>query len=188
MFNAEQLREKLAAGPPVEEQNAGYTNWFGSCVANGAIEALKQEALLTAMVEDGILVTNSAALVAQFHTAFGVPVLDAPQIPAADRVALRVRLLREEFDEFIAAVESRDFAAVAHELADLQIVLDGTFLEFGLGSLKPHLVNAVHASNMSKLGGDGQPVTRDDGKVMKGPNYQPPDIAALLSSLAEADA
>lgn len=80
---------------------------------------------------------------------------------------------------------------IAKELCDLQYVLDGTFLEFGLAGLKSHLMNAVHASNMSKLGDDGRPVLRDDGKVLKGPNYEPaePAIAELIAgALPGADA
>lgn len=167
----------------------------------GKIDALDsrsvQEAHLSALAENGQLVFNSTALVAAFHEAFGVPIEDGPTIPDDARVALRIGLIEEEFGELkrvlTRALEMRAsgepvppeaFIRVAKEICDLQYVLDGTFLELGLGSIKSHLLNAVHTSNMTKLGADGAPIYRADGKVMKGPHYQPADadIAEILES------
>lgn len=145
------------------------------------------EQRFTAMVESQQLVFNTVALVAAFHDAFGVPGALTPCLPDDARVALRLDLLDEEIGELRAAlgravdmrragqpVPLEAFVAIARELADVQYVLDGTFLELGLGGVKGHLINAIHASNMSKLGADGKPVYRDDGKVLKGPDYLPP--------------
>ena len=163
-------------------------------VSNGAthivdafFDRLKQETVFTAMVEDGTLVTNSAAQVAQFHNAFSVPILERPGLPSPERMSLRLALIDEELIELKQAIAADDIGAIAKELADLQYVIDGTFLEFGLGGIKAHIINAVHASNMSKIGDDGRPVLRDDGKVLKGPNYKPVDISGLLAALVAED-
>ena len=64
--------------------------------------------------------------------------------------------------------------------ATFNMLLDGTFLEFGLHGLKQEAMEEVHASNMSKLGADGRPVLREDGKVLKGPGFRRPDLASIL--------
>lgn len=153
-------------------------------------QRIHNEQQFAAMVESQQLVFNTAALVEQFHLAFGVPVETTPCVPADDRCALRLDLIDEEVGELRRAVgrvlEMRAagqdvpaelYVKIAKELTDVQYVIDGTFLEFGLGAAKGHLVNAVHASNMSKLG--------DDGKVLKGPNYEGPE-AALAEILSAA--
>ena len=114
-----------------------------------------------------------------WHHAFGVP---APTVPTldAERVRLRFKLLREEIDEAERAALDGNVAATVHELTDVQYVLDGTFVEFGVDALKVKAFNAVHKANMSKLGEDGRPVYREDGKVMKGPKFKAADIAGIM--------
>ena len=116
-----------------------------------------------------------------FHDAFGVPVQSQPGFPASDRVDLRLALLREELREVEAAILAGDLLQVLRELVDIQYVLDGTFLEFGLGHLKLAAFAEVHRANMSKLGEDGRPVLRHDGKVLKGPNFRAPEFEPLLA-------
>lgn len=131
--------------------------------------------------------------VREFHAAFDIPSLDHPTIPAVDRVRLRQRLLYEEWkeadDEFVRilarynhytqAVEVyTDLARLAKELADIRYVAWGADLEFGIPSGAVDL--AVHKSNMSKLGADGRPVRRHDGKVLKGPSYYEANIIEAL--------
>ena len=123
---------------------------------------------------------NTLTMVAEFHEAFGVPTPSSPAIPPAERCRLRVNLIREELGELEAALNARDIIDAVDALADLQVVLDGTFLELGLGPLKAAAMAEVHRSNMSKLGSDGKPIYRADGKVLKGPSYRPPDLARLL--------
>lgn len=117
--------------------------------------------------------------VREFHETFGVPVLASPCIPA-DRVKLRLDILDEERCELSEALEAGDVVEVADALTDMAYLIYGTALEFGID------LNAcfaeVHRSNMSKLGADGKPIYREDGKVMKGPNYSPPDLSAALAS------
>ncbi len=89
--------------------------------------------------------------VAAFHRAFRLPVLDAPQIPDEERCRLRVNLLQEELDELREAISNKDIVAVADALCDLQYVLSGAVLEFGLGEKFAELFDEVQRSNMSKV-------------------------------------
>ncbi len=118
-----------------------------------------------------------AAQVRAFHEAFGLGVATSPD-PRPDTWQLRVALLREEFEEYVAAAEAGDLEGVADALADMTYVIYGTACEYGIPL--DDVLNEVHRSNMSKLGADGQPVRRDDGKVLKGPAYSPPDVARIL--------
>ncbi len=93
---------------------------------------------------------------------------------------MRISILEEEVQELREAVAAGDLVEVLDALCDIQYVLDGTFLEFGMHGVKTEAVAEVHASNMSKLGADGRPVLREDGKVLKGPNFRPPDLARFL--------
>lgn len=88
--------------------------------------------------------------VAEFHETFGVPVLPAPAIPDAKRSQLRVDLLAEELQELRDAIAAGDVVAAADALTDLQYVLSGTVLEFGMQSVCVALFDEVHRSNMSK--------------------------------------
>jgi predicted HAD superfamily Cof-like phosphohydrolase len=119
-------------------------------------------------------------LVHEFHRAFGLPVLAVPDISNLGRAQLRLELLQEELDELQDAIRANDKVEVLDALIDLQYVLDGTFHEFGMAHLKEAGLNEVHDSNMSKLDENGQPIYRDDGKVLKGPNFKEPNLRRLL--------
>ena len=139
--------------------------------------------------------------VVEFHEAFGAPVAWAPTVPPEDRRILRCKLLLEEALEFCAAsgisvvtgssyyaVESEhltfeadgtpDLVAAADGLADVAIVTDGASLEWGIPLEK--CKREAHRSNMSKLGEDGRPILRADGKILKGPNFTLPQLAEIL--------
>jgi predicted HAD superfamily Cof-like phosphohydrolase len=88
--------------------------------------------------------------VAAFHKLFRCPILDQPTLPAAERCELRVSLLKEEVQELQVAIQENDLVEVADALADIQYVLSGAVLEFGMGGIFKHLFNEVHRSNMSK--------------------------------------
>lgn len=122
---------------------------------------------------------HHAQQVAQFHEAFGIPILDSPQIPDEQRVKLRARLVAEESQEVIEAMQSGNLQHIAKEMADLMIVLHGAALEFGLQHVMDQVMDEVHRSNMSKLGPDGKPLHREDGKVLKGPNYSEADLTFI---------
>ena len=93
---------------------------------------------------------NSLNQVAEFHKTFNAPILDTPQIPSQQRCELRVSLLQEELNELEEAIENNDLVEIADALADLQYVLSGAVLEFGLGEKFVDLFNEVQRSNMSK--------------------------------------
>ena len=119
--------------------------------------------------------------VREFHQAYGLPVAQQPNIHDDKVNGLRIGLLREELDELATALHARDLTEVLDALTDIQYVLDGAYLSFGLHGLKEKAFAEVHRANMSKLGADGKPVVREsDGKILKGPNYTPPDIKSIV--------
>lgn len=119
------------------------------------------------------------ALVLEFHQAFNLPVAYEPTVDVPpELVKLRADLLAEELSELNDAIERRDLQGIADALADAAYVLFGTALTFGI-DLDVALAE-VHRANMSKLGADGRPVLRGDGKVLKGPGYRPPNMELAL--------
>lgn len=93
---------------------------------------------------------DSLNQVAEFHTTFKHPILKEATIPAKERAELRVSLLAEELNELKEAIANNDLVEVADALCDLQYVLSGAVLEFGLGDKFVNLFDEVHRSNMSK--------------------------------------
>jgi predicted HAD superfamily Cof-like phosphohydrolase len=89
--------------------------------------------------------------VAAFHRTFHLPILEYPAIPGEDRCALRINLLQEELDELKDAIRDKDLTGIADALSDLQYVLSGAILEFGLGDKFKELFEEVQRSNMSKV-------------------------------------
>lgn len=89
--------------------------------------------------------------VALFHHTFNLPVLDQPTIPSSDRCQLRINLLQEELDELRTAIQEKDLTEIADALCDLQYVLSGAILEFGLATKFKELFEEVQRSNMSKV-------------------------------------
>jgi predicted HAD superfamily Cof-like phosphohydrolase len=122
---------------------------------------------------------GAAAAVADFQRAFNLPMRQSPNADVDKSLAkLRVALLQEEVGEFITASEKGDLVAIADALADITYVVYGTALTYGIDL--DSVLREVHRSNMSKLGNDGKPLIRDDGKVLKSERYFPPDIASVL--------
>jgi len=118
--------------------------------------------------------------VGTFMKTFGQDVRTEPTIPDADTVALRIELIAEELNEFYDACEAKDTVAIADALADILYVTYGAGHAFGIDLDK--CFAEVQRSNMSKLGEDGKPIYRDDGKVLKGPNYSEPDLKSILQA------
>jgi predicted HAD superfamily Cof-like phosphohydrolase len=118
--------------------------------------------------------------VAQFHRAFGHPVNDTLKFLPIERIVLRHSLIQEEVNELLSAGATGDIVGVADAIADCLYILYGTALEWGLGDKLPAIFDEVHRSNMSKLGADGKPVYREDGKILKGENYTPPQIKDIV--------
>ncbi len=118
-----------------------------------------------------------------FHIAFGAYRNTSPTGLVPPEVqALRVRLIAEELEEYREAAAVGDLVAVADALSDLAYVLYGTYVAHGLKDQAEALFAEVHASNMSKLGADGRPVMREDGKVLKSDRYRRPDLRAILEA------
>jgi predicted HAD superfamily Cof-like phosphohydrolase len=88
--------------------------------------------------------------VAEFHELFDAPILPAPAIPSLERCQLRVKLLQEELNELQEAIDQRDLVGIADALGDLQYVLSGAILEFGLGNSFAAVFDEIQRSNMSK--------------------------------------
>ena len=124
--------------------------------------------------------------VKMFTLAMGQPVgADITSIDNQDLLEMRVDLIDEEVDEALKELPMDyrpsadwDKAALTKELADLLYVTYGFAVTFGLPI--DEVFDRVHRSNMSKLGDDGKPIYREDGKVLKGPNYQPPELDDLF--------
>lgn len=125
---------------------------------------------------------NELNQVAEFHRAFGAFMQDSPSVGIDNKLfKLRMKLLMEEFNELQEAYENQDLVEVADALGDIAYVLLGTVVAFGLKGQFTKVFNEIHCSNMSKLGIDGNPIFRDDGKVLKGPNYFRPNISKMLN-------
>lgn len=127
------------------------------------------------------LLPTSLDRVQQFHAAFEQPVKDLPNIDDDELNELRLNLLFEELQELKDALVNRDEVGVLDALTDLQYVLDGAYLSLGYHRFKDAAIREVHSSNMSKLGEDGKPIKRADGKALKGPQYRPPDLQKVLN-------
>jgi predicted HAD superfamily Cof-like phosphohydrolase len=151
---------------------------------------------------------NSLNQVADFHKTFNAPILNEPQIPSQQRCELRVSLLQEELNELKEAIENNDLVEIADALADLQYVLSGAVLEFGLGEKFVDLFNEVQRSNMSKAcnseleaqatiehykqkdgtkgyykenNGKWLVYREEDDKVLKSVGYSPADLKTIIN-------
>lgn len=144
--------------------------------------------------------------VAEFHKTFNAPILDKPTIPSKERCELRISLLQEELNELKDAIADNDLVEIADALCDLQYVLSGAVLEFGLGEKFVKLFNEVQRSNMSKACANQQEADetiefykekgehafseisgekinvhrKSDHKVLKNKYYSPADLKSIL--------
>ena len=118
--------------------------------------------------------------VLEFYDAFGHPKATAPKFIPDERVVMRHRLLDEEVVELFDAGITGDVVGVADAIVDCFYILIGTAIEYGIADKLVGVFNEVHRSNMSKLGEDGKPIYREDGKILKGPNYSPPQLKDIV--------
>jgi predicted HAD superfamily Cof-like phosphohydrolase len=120
--------------------------------------------------------------VRNFSDAFNIPWSNTPTTAlTSDQVALRHRLMEEENNEYLEAAQAGDMVEVADALGDQLYILCGTILSHGMQGVIEDVFCEIQASNMSKLGSDSLPILREDGKVLKGPNYFRPDISTILT-------
>ncbi len=113
-----------------------------------------------------------------FMDAFGQEVKRSPEFPDLDTVALRYELIKEELQELFVAMAEKDIVEVADALTDILYVTYGAGHAFGIDL--DACFREVQRSNMSKLGEDGKPIYREDGKILKGPDYSEPDLKKVL--------
>lgn len=119
--------------------------------------------------------------VKQFHAAFGIGHSENPRADLGEtKNILRFNLMKEENEEYLDAVKNNDLIEIADALGDMMYILCGTIIEHGLQYKIEEVFDEIQRSNMSKLGQDGKPIYREDGKVMKGPNYFKPDFSKIL--------
>lgn len=118
-----------------------------------------------------------------FHTAFKIGHRETPKASLGiDKNMLRYKLMREENEEYLEAANNDDLVEVADALGDMLYILCGTIIEHGLQHKIEEVFEEIQRSNMSKLGENGEPIYREDGKVLKGPNYFKPNIEDILKS------
>lgn len=156
--------------------------------------------------KNNLPLVDSLNKVSIFHETFGAPILDTPQIPSEERCKLRVDLIQEELNELSQAIKDNDIVEIADALCDLQYVLSGAILEFGLGNKFGELFDEVQRSNMSKAcgteeqaletidyylekdvetyfkkSGDKFNIYRQyDDKILKNKYYSPADLKKIL--------
>ena len=119
--------------------------------------------------------------VKEFHTAFKIGHSENPKADLGEiKNTLRYNLMKEENEEYLEAVQNNDLVEIADALGDMMYILCGTIIEHGLQHKIEEVFDEIQRSNMSKLDENGQPIYREDGKVMKGPNYFKPDFSKIL--------
>ena len=124
---------------------------------------------------------DKIAAVQEFHTAFKIGYKNDPVADLGEaKNVLRFNLMKEENEEYLEAVQNNDLVETADALGDMLYILCGTIIEHGMQHKIEEVFNEIQRSNMSKLGEDGKPIYREDGKVLKGPNYFKPNIKAVL--------
>jgi len=151
---------------------------------------------------------NYIEKVSEFHKTFKAPILETPQIPSKERCELRISLLQEELNELKEAIENNDLVEVADAFTDLQYVLSGAILEFGLSDKFNKLFDEVQRSNMSKackteqeaietllhykkkdgtegtykmINGKWVVYRNGDSKVLKSINYSPVNLSDIIN-------
>lgn len=116
--------------------------------------------------------------VKDFMDVFGQEVKTKAEFPDINTSTLRLKLINEEYKELVESMEQQDLIGVADALTDLLYVVYGAGLAFGINL--DECFDEVHRSNMSKLDSNGNPIYREDGKVMKSPNYFEPNLEKII--------
>lgn len=118
--------------------------------------------------------------VEKFHNAFGQENGKYPRPLDEHGFNLRHSLMKEENDEYLEACYKNSLIDIADALGDQLYILCGTILRHGMQHIIEDVFNEIQASNMSKLGEDGKPVLREDGKILKGPGYFRPNLSKFI--------
>ncbi|WP_459212927.1 pyrophosphohydrolase domain-containing protein [Aquimarina rhabdastrellae] len=124
---------------------------------------------------------NKIKAVQAFHTAYKLGYKEELTADLGkDKNLLRFNLMKEENEEYLEAAQNGDMVEIADALGDMLYILCGTIIEHGMQHKIEEVFEEIHRSNMSKLGEDGEPIYREDGKVLKGPNYFKPNIKTII--------
>ena len=127
------------------------------------------------------MITNDINSVKEFNESFNIKYsIDQEADLDESIIELRYRLMQEENDEYLEAARKKDLVEIADALGDKLYILCGTILAHGLQDKIVEVFDEIQRSNMSKLNPDGKPVIRQDGKILKGPNYFKPNIKSIL--------
>jgi predicted HAD superfamily Cof-like phosphohydrolase len=131
---------------------------------------------------EGLSLQRTIEHVRDFHNAFRISNAEVPMGTIGEKDALlRYTLMREENEEYLEAANRGDLVEVADALGDMLYILCGTILKHGLQHKIEAVFEEIQRSNMSKLDANGQPIYREDGKVLKSERYFKPDIAGVLA-------
>lgn len=126
---------------------------------------------------------NKIEAVKKFHTAYKLGYKTKPTSAIGqEKAMLRYDLMAEENKEYLEAAQNNDLVEIADALGDMLYILCGTIIEHGMQDKIEAVFEEIQKSNMSKLDEDGEPIYREDGKVLKGPNYFKPNIKKILNS------
>jgi len=132
-------------------------------------------------MENNLKLIDCVNAVAEFHDSFGIPNKYTPLAKVDEKdLNLRYSLMKEENEEYLQAAKEGDLTEIADALGDMLYILCGTILTHGLQHKMAEVFQEIQRSNMSKLSTDGSPVIREDGKILKGPNYFKPNIKDIL--------
>lgn len=133
-------------------------------------------------------IQKQISCVKQFHKAYNLGIKEEPTADIGiEKARLRHELMREENQEYLDACEKGDVVEIADALGDQLYVLCGTMIEHGMQNVIEDVFAEIHRSNMTKLGEDGKPVYREDGKVAKGPNYTRPELKGIVLGTKSQD-
>ncbi|NRA10887.1 MAG: nucleoside triphosphate pyrophosphohydrolase family protein [Crocinitomicaceae bacterium] len=126
---------------------------------------------------------DTIAAVETFHKAFKISNNYNPTVDLSEAdITLRFKLMAEENEEYLEAAENGDLIEVADALGDMLYILCGTILKHGMQDKITEVFEEIQRSNMSKLDKDGNPIYREDGKVMKSDQYFKPNIQSILEN------
>ena len=118
--------------------------------------------------------------VKEWCEATDIRVPTGPTNISSERTSLRFNLMAEENTEYLEACTAGDTVEIADALGDMLYILLGTMLEHGMQDHMVRVFSEIHRSNMSKMGKDGKPIRREDGKILKGPDYFRPNITKII--------
>ena len=132
-------------------------------------------------INNKLIMQKQLNAVKEFHTAFAIGHSETPRADLGEtKNILRFNLMKEENEEYLEAVQNNDLIEIADALGDMMYILCGTIIEHGLQHKIEEVFDEIQRSNMSKLGEDGKPIYREDGKVMIGRNYFIVDYSKIL--------